>query len=39
MEKVIPVVAADMSPIAPEPDDTTVAAAPRTTGEPQLTIR
>ncbi|MGY2010536.1 hypothetical protein ACW9HC_26445 [Nocardia gipuzkoensis] len=39
MEKVIPVVAADMSPIASEPDDTTVAAAPRATGEPQLTIR
>ncbi|MBF6474786.1 MULTISPECIES: hypothetical protein [Nocardia] len=39
MEKVIPVVAADISPIASEPDDTTVAAAPRATGEPQLTIR
>ncbi|WP_280245238.1 hypothetical protein [Nocardia abscessus] len=39
MQKVTPVVAADMSPIAHETDDTTVAAAPRVTGEPQLTIR
>ncbi|MBF6339478.1 hypothetical protein IU450_26805 [Nocardia abscessus] len=39
MEKVIPVVAADLSPIAPQTDDTTVAAAPRANGEPQLTIR
>ncbi|MCC3329049.1 hypothetical protein [Nocardia abscessus] len=39
MEKVIPVVAADMSPIPHEPDDTTVTAAPRAAGERQLTIR